>query len=107
MKNVFTSIGLFILIISIIVGCSFGSLAMYKFFAPQWEGARTDVYRNTKSYIEGNIRDFRKLKREYDEADDSQKTTLKTIILQRSDEVDIEKMPQDIVRFINSIQKEN
>jgi hypothetical protein len=89
--------------LAVIVGGSYGSLYLFKTFAPQWEDARTDVYRNSKSYVEGTIRDLRRLKREYEKADESQQSTLKTIIFQRSDEVDYDQLPGDLQRFINSL----
>jgi hypothetical protein len=89
--------------VGVIVGGSYGSLYLYKTFAPQWEDARTDVYRNSKSYVEGTIRDLRRLKREYEKADESQQSTLRTIIFQRSDELDYDQLPSDLRRFINSL----
>ena len=104
MKDVFSVIGMIVFAVALIVGGAFGSLAMYRYFAPRWEGARTDVYRNTKSYTEGTTRDLRQLQREYEAADAGHKTALRTIILQRSDEVDRDKMPSDVRRFIESVQ---
>lgn len=104
MKDVMAVVGVAVLGLVLLVGGAFLSLEMYRYFAPQWEGARTDVYRNTKSYTEGMTRDLRQLQREYEAADEGHKTTLRTIILQRSDEVDRDKMPSDVRRFVESIQ---
>lgn len=104
MKDAFSALGVIVLIIGLIIGASFGGLALYRAIAPEWEEARTDVYRNTKSYVEGTIRDLRRLKRDYDSADDKQKTALRTIILQRSDEVNMEQMPEDIRRFVEDVR---
>jgi len=103
MKNLLIIVGVVVLGIAVLVGGGYGSLALYKTFAPQWEDARTDVYRNSKSYVEGTIRDLRRLKREYEKADESQRTSLRTIILQRSDELDYDQLPGDIRRFIESL----
>ncbi len=102
MKVVFT-IGAIVLGIAIIVGIPYGTLTLYRTFAPQWEDARTDVYRNSKSYVEGTIRDLRRLKREYEKAEESQQSALRTIILQRSDELDYDKLPGDIRRFLETL----
>jgi len=101
--SVFGVIMVIVLGVAVIVGGSYGSLALYRTFAPQWEDARTDVYRNSKSYVEGTIRDLRKLKREYEKADESQQSTLRTIIFQRSDELDYDQLPSDLRRFIDSL----
>ena len=103
MRTFFGAIGVILLAGLLIIGLSVGSLQLYKTFAPQWEDARTDVYRNSKSYEEGTIRDLRRLKREYEVAEESQKSTLRTIIRQRSDELDYEKLPGDIRRFLETL----
>jgi hypothetical protein len=103
MRALFSIIGIAILAIVVVVGGSYGSLALYRTFAPQWEDARTDVYRNSKSYVEGTIRDLRRLKREYEKADESQQSSLRTIILQRSDELDYDQLPSDVRRFLESL----
>jgi hypothetical protein len=102
-KSAFSVILVIVLGIGVIVGGSYGSLYLFKTFAPQWEDARTDVYRNSKSYVEGTIRDLRRLKREYEAADESQKSMLKTLIFQRSDELDYDQFPGDLRRFIDSL----
>jgi hypothetical protein len=103
MKAFLSIIGMCVLGVAVIVGGSYGSLALYRTFAPQWEDARTDVYRNSKSYVEGTIRDLRRLKREYEKAEESQQSTLRTIILQRSDELDYDQLPGDLRRFVESL----
>jgi len=103
MKAVLSVVGMVLLAITVVIGGSYGSLALYRTFAPQWEDARTDVYRNSKSYVEGTIRDLRRLKREYEKADESQQSSLRTIILQRSDELDYDQLPSDVRRFLESL----
>lgn len=103
MKTLLNIVSMVVLAIGVVVGGSYGSLALYKTFAPQWEDARTNVYRNSKSYVEGTIRDLRRLKREYEKADESQQSTLRTIIFQRSDEFDYDLLPGDLRRFIESL----
>jgi hypothetical protein len=103
MKTFCGVIGALVLLVGLVIGGGYGSLYLFKTFAPQWEDARTDVYRNSKSYVEGTIRDLRRLKREYETADESQRSTLRTIILQRSDELDYDKLPGDIRRFLETL----
>jgi hypothetical protein len=103
MKVVLSIVAAIVLSVAAIVGIPYGSLALYRTFAPQWEDARTDVYRNSKSYVEGTIRDLRRLKREYEKAEESQQSTLRTIILQRSDELDYDQLPGDIRRFLETL----
>ena len=107
MKALFGSVFSVILVVvigaAVLIGGSYGGLYMFKTFAPQWEDARTDVYRNSKSYVEGTIRDLRRLKREYETADESQQQSFRTIILQRSDDLDYDHLPVDIRRFLETL----
>lgn len=103
MKNIFQIAGVAMGAVALIVGLMFGSFYAYKYFAPKYIEVETDVYRESRSYVEGTIRDLRKLKREYEAADENHKSALRTIILQRSDEIDHDKLPSDVRRFVNSL----
>jgi hypothetical protein len=89
----------------VVFGGGFLSLYAYQTFAPKMEDARTDVYRNSKTHVEGTIRDLRDLKRQYNAAEESQKSGLKTIILHRADELDWDKLPSDLRRFLKDLDK--
>lgn len=105
--NFFGGVGAFLLVIAILagvlVGGSWGSFKMYQWLGGQYEDARTDIYRKSKSYEEGTIRDLRRLKREYETADEEAKSTLVTIIRQRSDEIDYSDLPGDLRRFLEDL----
>lgn len=103
MKTFFQSVGGIILVVAFIVAVMFGSFFAYQYFAPKYVEVETEVYRESRSYVEGMIRDLRKLKREYEAADEEHKSALRTIILQRSDEIDHDKLPADVRRFIESL----
>lgn len=87
----------------ILYGGSALSLHLYKTFATRWESARTDVYRNNKSYIEGTVRDLRNLRVEYEGASDAHKAALRTLILQRANELDWDRLPSDLRRFLDEL----
>lgn len=89
--------------IGLIYGGNYLRLSLYKTFAPAYEEARTDVYRNTRAYQEGSIRDLRRLKREYEKEDDAGRAALRTIIRQRADELDYDKLPGDLQRFLETL----
>ncbi len=62
MKKLLSTVVAVVVAVSVIMVLSlcisYGSLTLYRTFAPQWEDARTDVYRNSKSYVEGTVRDL-------------------------------------------------
>ena len=106
-KHLTQTVGGVILAIVLVVGGVFGtgwlSLTVYQTFATRWESARTDVYRENKSYVEGTIRDLRNLKREYFAATDEHRSAVKSLILHRSDELDRDRLPSDIKDFLNTL----
>lgn len=97
-----------ILVIALGIGGIFGvgyvGLSVYKTFGTQYESARTDIYRHNKSYIEGTIRDLRELKREYITATDEHQSALRSLILHRAGELDWDRLPSDLRRFLNELE---
>lgn len=93
-----------VLVVALVFGGSWLGLTVYRTFATQWESARTDVYRENKSYVEGTIRDLRELRREYNAADDEHKPALKSLILHRAGELDWDRLPSDLRRFLNELE---
>lgn len=103
-------IGVIVLVIALIVGTAFGvpflRLQIMRMYGTELESVKTDIYRENKSYVEGTIRDLRELQVDYAKADDSQKETLSGLILHRANELDWDRLPSDVRRFLNEL-KEN
>lgn len=108
LKGLCGSIGGLIIVVALIVGGTFGAgylgLAVYRTFGTAYESARTDIYRNNKSYIEGTIRDLRDLRREYVTAEDGHKDAIRTLILHRAGELDWDRLPSDLREFLNELE---
>jgi len=79
------------------------SLGWMKVFGTKIESAKTDIYRENKSYVEGTIRDLRKLRVQYEAASPDQKSGLRTIIMQRAGELDWDRLPSDVRRFLEDL----
>jgi hypothetical protein len=95
--------------VALVVGLAFGGtwlgLAVYKQFATEWESARTDVYRENKSYVEGTVRDLREMQREYVAASKEHRDALRSLILHRADELDRDRLPSDVRRFLTDLEE--
>jgi hypothetical protein len=108
LKALFGGVGAIIVAIALIIGVTFGggylSLTVYKTFATKWESARTDVYRENKSYVEGTIRDLRDLRREYITAEEGHKDAIRSLILHRAGELDWDRLPADLREFLNELE---
>lgn len=100
MKTIFLVGGIFL---AVIYGGYYLSLSLYRTFGPQFESTRTDVYRESKSYVEGTVRDLREMRVEYEKASPEHKDALRSLILQRSRELDWDRLPSDVRRFLESL----
>lgn len=103
MKDLFALVGALILGVALLVGALFLVFYHYQYFAPKYEDVRTEVYRNSKSYTEGTIRDLRELRLEYDRAEPAHKGAIQSLILQRSNELDHSKLPIDLQNFLGEL----
>jgi len=104
MKEVFKILTVVVVGLSLVFVIQFFALESYKFFGVKWENAKTDVYRGNKSYIEGTIRDLRDLKRQYIQADSEEsKAGIRTLIIQRSGELDYDRLPSDLRVFLREL----
>lgn len=79
---------------------------LYKFFAPKQESVRREVFEQTKSYNQGMIQELQNMQFEYVKADSVHKVALKSIILHRAADYDMDRLPVDLRNFIESLKKE-
>lgn len=94
----------FLLLIFALQGLGFISL---KFWGPKYEDARREIFENTKSYKQGNIRDLQNLMIEYRGADsDGHRKALKDVILHRFAAVDRQDLTPELRRFLSEIESE-
>lgn len=101
-------IGGVVLVVALFVGLSFGipfvRLQVMRMYGTELESVKTDIYRENKSYVEGTVRDLRELQVDYVKADDSQRETLSALILHRANELDWDRLPSDVRRFLNELK---
>lgn len=99
----------FTALLVLIVGLTFGStwlkIQWMRFFGTEIESARTDIYRENKSYVEGTVRDLREMRVEYLKASDEHKDALASLILQRANELDWDRLPSDVRGFLKEISE--
>jgi hypothetical protein len=79
---------------------------MYKVFAPQYADAQREVFENSKSYNQGMIQELQNLQVDYVKATPEQKDALASIILHRTADFDVNKLPSDLRKFIEQLRRE-
>lgn len=81
-------------------------LQVMQVYGTNLESAKTDIYRENKSYIEGTLRDLRELRVDYIRADESHREALASLILHRANELDWERLPIDLRQFLSELRGE-
>lgn len=100
-------IALAVLVVGIAFGGPYLRLQVMRLFGTEIESAKTDIYRENKSYVEGTVRDLREMQVEYAKADDSHKEALGSLILHRANELDWDRLPIDVREFLNELKEKS
>jgi hypothetical protein len=78
---------------------------LYKYWGPQYEDTRRDIFEHSKAYRQGMIQELENMQFEYERtADTNSKDALARIILHRSADIDPSIMPSELRRFIQSLR---
>lgn len=78
--------------------------AQDKVFLPQEEAVRRETFEQSKAYNQGAIQELQNMQFEYVKSDDNAKKALAPIILHRAADFDVNKLPDDLRHFINSLK---
>ena len=87
-----------------IVVLSFGSFYIYRYFAPRTEAGRRDVFEQSKAYNQGMVQELQNMAFEYAKAEPQQKAALASIILHRTADYDVNRLPRDLRDFIDKLR---
>lgn len=77
---------------------------IYQYFAPKRAEVERKVFENTKSYRQGMIQELQNMQMEYIKGTDSQKTSMRSIILHRASDFPLDEMPMDLRNFIVTLR---
>jgi hypothetical protein len=78
---------------------------MYKIFAPAYASVEREVFENTKSYNQGMAQEIQNMQFEYVKASQEHKDALASIILHRTADFDVNKLPDDTRHFIEQLRQ--
>lgn len=107
MKEFFSFLVMLLAAIVLLIGLIYGAAALnldvMRRYGTAHESARTDIYRENKSYVEGTIRDLRDLKLQYETCAPEHRDSIRSLIKQRSGELDYGRLPADLKRFLEDL----
>lgn len=95
----------------VVVVCGLGwvltgnDFMLYRYFAPKQEAVRRQVFEQTKSYNQGMVQELQNMQFQYEQADDSHKAALASVILHRAADYDEDRLPRDLRTFISDLRR--
>ena len=92
------------LIVGLLVGAPWAGLQLKRFLGTEAQSVETDIYRENKSYVEGTVRDLREMQVEYYGAEGDHKSAIASLILQRANELDWDRLPSDVSQFLRELK---
>ena len=81
-------------------------LFMEKTFAPKEEAVRRTTFEESKAYNQGMVQELQNMQFEYIKADKDQKLALRSIILHRTADYDMDRMPPDLRSFVEQLKQQ-
>ena len=107
MKNFFKDAFLLLLVIFGIGSLAWlamgNDLAMTKFFAPQYEQVRREVFERSKAYRDGVVQELQSMQFAYIAADPAHKLALASLIKHRAITIPLDAMPPSLSNFIKEL----
>ena len=88
-----------------IFGISYAGWEMYNFFAPKYASTQSLVFHHSPEYVHGKIQELQELESRYDVATPTQKTALRSVIIDEFSQYNGRLTPQ-LQQFYHKIQAE-
>ncbi len=99
-----------ILLVVVLLGLSWlvqgNEFFLYRYFAPKRAAVEREVFENTKSYKECMAQEVRAVQLDYLKADENHKQALRSFILHKVADYDINNLPVDLQEFIRQLRYE-
>jgi hypothetical protein len=107
------TVGAVVLVIVAILGLTWiaqgNDFFMYQYFAPKYEGARRQVFEQTRSFNQGMVQELQNMQFDYvKEKDPKAKAALASVILHRVSGYNLNDpiVPADLREFIEGLKKQ-
>ena len=77
---------------------------LYRVFAPKYEQTRREVFEQSKAFNQGMAQEIDAMYLEYQKAPPEHKAALRSVILHRAADYDVERLPPHLRQFINDLR---
>jgi hypothetical protein len=95
-----------LLLLAVLLFAAHGiGLVNLRFWGPQFQEARREIFEETQSFVHGKITHLNRLRLEYESTElDTRRKALRTMILQEAAVLEEENLPTDLRSFIQSLR---
>ena len=109
MKTVFGYVATVFLFLLVLLGIGWigqgNDFFLYRVFAPKYEQTRRETFEQSKAYRQGMVQELQNMQFEYEQADESHKRALASIILHRAADFPPQDMPSDLRSFVDGLKR--
>ncbi|KKQ99881.1 MAG: hypothetical protein UT24_C0022G0002 [Candidatus Woesebacteria bacterium GW2011_GWB1_39_12] len=82
-------------------------LALQNFFLPRQEAIRRKTFEESKAYNQGMVQELQNMQWDYTQADEKGKEALRSLILHRTADYDLDKLPENLRTFVEDLREES
>lgn len=104
MKVFFIGVAVFIGLFLVTWAFQGNDFLLFKVFAPKQEQVRREVFEQSKAYNQGMVQELQNMQLQYVQADSVHKDAIASIILQRTADYDLTKLPSDLRSFVQKLK---
>lgn len=94
-----------IAIVALVWGVMFNDLALRGYFSPRQEVVRRETFEQSKAFNQGMAQELSAMQFQYIQAEDEHKAALASIILHRTADYDMDKLPPDLRGFVEGLRR--
>lgn len=105
MRTAFSAIGGLACVVALGWVLTGNGLAMQRYFAPKQEAVRRQTFEQSKAYREGMAQEIQNMQFEYEQADSAHQAALRSVILHRVADMDVDALPASTQAFVSELRR--
>jgi hypothetical protein len=89
-----------------VLGIAWGVYYLTATFSPKYEATRRETFEQSKAYNQGMAQELQNMQFEYIKAAPEHRAALRSVILHRTADYDLNKLPPDTAAFVTQLKQE-
>jgi len=110
MNDVIKTIGCGVLVtvgfIGVVWALTLSDFALYKFWGIKYENTRREIFEQSKAYNQGQVQQLQNMYLDYQRADEVGKQSIRSVVLQRTADLDLAVLPVNLRSWVEGLQHE-